>query len=481
MKRLLPLALGLLILSTMATADKLDRTKRPPIGPAPPVATPTIVKLTLSSGLPVWVVRRPELPMVSALLQLRAGAAMDGERPGLAAMTAALLDDGTAQRSALEFAEAVDFLGASLTASAADEQTLVSLLTLSKHLDSALTLMGEMVTQPAFRPEEVERERKSRLQSLKQQRDLPAVVAGQLFNRMVYGGQHPYGRPLPGTIASVESIAVDDLRGFYERYYRPNNGVLIVVGDVDPKTLLPGLEHAFGSWKAQPVPADAGGAPPRPPDRGVAVYLVDKPGAAQSEIRIGHAGTARTTSPDYYALLVMNTVLGGLFTSRINLNLRERRGYTYGARSAWSFRRGDGPFVASAGVFTAKSDSAITEFLRELGDIRGPRPASVEEVELAKNALVRSHPRRLETNDGVAGVLAELALFGLPESEISELNTRVAAVTPDEATRVAEKYISPENFSVVVVGDLAKIRPGIEALQLGPVKVLDPDGKEIAP
>jgi len=481
MKRHALLTLGLLTLTTMATADRLDRSKRPPVGAAASPSPPKIAKLTLSNGLPVWVVRRPRLPMVNALLQLRAGAAMDGERGGMAAMTAALLDDGTARRSATAFIEAVDFLGASLGASAGEELTNVALGTLTAHLDSALALMGEMVSQPAFLSEEIERERRSRLHSLKQQRDLPALVANQVFSRAVYGEDHPYGLPVSGTLASVEAVTQDDIHRFYTRYYQPGNAVLIVVGDVNDRMLPVQLERAFADWKPPAVSTETRTAPARPAERSMAVYLVDRPGAAQSEIRVGHAGAARTTSPDYYALQVMNTLLGGQFTSRVNLNLRERHGFTYGARTQWSFRRGDGPFFAGAGVFTAKTDSALTEFLNELRDIRGPRPASVSEVELAKNALIRSFPRRLETNDGVAAVLAELAFFELPESEISDFNARVANVTPEEVTRVASRYIAPENLAVVVVGDLSKIRPGIEALKLGPVQVLDPDGKAVAP
>ena len=470
----------LLGLPTMTSAETLDRDKRPPVGAPVSPATPQIVRWNLSNGLAVSMVRRPQLPLVSVVLQLRAGSALDGDKAGVAAMTAALLDDGTTRHSAIEFAEAVDYLGASLSASAGDEQALVSLLTLSRQLDSAFTLMGEMVTQPTFPAEEIERERKSRLQSLKQQRDLPAVVATQNFSRVVYGEQHPYGRPAAGTVASVEGIVRDDLLSHYSRYYRPGNGELIVVGDVDERTLRAATERAFGSWKAETVPAEAAAVPKRPEPRPAAVVLIDKPGAAQSEIRIGHAGAARSTSADYYALQVMNTLLGGQFTSRVNLNLRERHGFTYGARSQWSFRRGDGPFFAAAGVFTAKTDSAVTEFLSELRDIRGPRPATAAEVEAARNSLVRSFPRRLETNDGVATVLAELAFFKLPDTEIADFNARVAKVTPEQVTEVANRYIDPGHFAVVVVGDLSKIRSGIEALKLGPIRVLDPDGREVA-
>jgi zinc protease len=468
-------------LPTMSqAADKLDRSKRPPEGPAPSLTAPQVVKRQLSNGLGVWIVRRPQLPLATFVLQVRGGSSLDG-KPGVAAMTAALLDDGTQRINARDFVRAVEYLGANLGASAAEEQSIVSLGVLTSHLDDALALMGEMVTRPAFRAEEFDRERAARLQALKQQKDQPVVVATNVFQRVVYGMGHPYGRPVAGTIASVESITRDDVVRFYDAVYHPNNALLIAVGDVSEQDLLPRLEKAFGAWKRAEIPAAAATPPPRPPAQPIAVYLVDKPGAAQSEIRMGHAGAARTTTPDYYALQVMNLLLGGQFTSRVNLNLRERHGFTYGARTSWAFRRGDGPFYASAGVFTAKTDSSVTEFLNELKDLRGPRPATGEETDAAKNALIRSYPRRLETNDGVAGVLADLAFYGLDESEITDYNRRIGQVKAEDITRVAKQYIDPQNLAVVVVGDVAKIKPGIEALAVGPVKLLDADAKEITP
>ena len=465
-------------LSDMSVADKLDRSKRPPVGPAPTLVAPKVIKRQLSNGLVVWIARRPQLPQTTILLQIRGGSSLD-TKPGVAAMTAALLDDGTQRLNAREFVNAVEYLGADLTASAIEEQTVVSLHTLTTHLGDALTLMGEMVTQPAFREEEIERERKARLQSLKQQKDQPVVVATDVFQRVVFGMDHPYGRPAVGTVASVEGIVRDDLLKMYDQVYRPNNAVLIAIGDLTEQDLMAQLERVFGGWKPKPVPPAATTAPARPSSKPLTIYLVDKPGAAQSEIRVGHAGASRT-NPDYYALQVLNTMLGGQFTSRVNLNLRERHGFTYGARTAWAFRRGDGPFYAAAGVFTAKTDSSVTEFMNELKDLRGPRPATAKETDAAKNQLIRGYPRRLETNDGVASVLADLAFYGLDESEISEYNRRVGQVSPDDVTRVATKYIDPANLTVVVVGDVAKIRSGIEALALGPVKILDSDAKEVS-
>ncbi|TMQ73183.1 MAG: insulinase family protein [Candidatus Eisenbacteria bacterium] len=468
-----------LFTANVGAAPKLDRNQRPTPGPVPPVVTPRIVRVTLSNGLPVWVVTRRELPLVDAVLQIRAGAAQDGAHPGIAAVTASLLDEGTSTRSSLEFAGAVDLLGANLSASGGIEQTSVSLLTLSRHLDAALGLMGEMVVHPAFKADELERERKARLQNLKQQKDVATTIADKVLNLVLYGEDHPYGHPVGGTTASIAAIARDDVAGFYDRYYRPNNAVLIVVGDVTAEVLAPKLEKAFAGWTAGTVAAEAATAPARPAAKPAAVYLVDKPNAAQSEIRIGQPGTSRTADPDYYALQVLNTTLGGQFTSRINLNLRERHGYTYGARSTWAFRRGDGPFVASGGVFTAKTDSSLVEFLRELQDIRGSRPITEKETEFARNGLLRGYPRRFETPDATAGVLAELALHGLPDGEIANYLAQIGRVKPEDVTRVAAKYLTPDQFAIVVVGDLATIRPGIEALNLGPITVLDADGKPV--
>lgn len=474
-------AASLLMLTGAAgAADKLDRDRQPTPGPTPPVATPKIERVTLTNGLAVWVVERHELPVVNATLQIRSGSSIDADHPGIAAMTAGLLDEGTSKRSALDFAVALDFLGASLSASAGVEQTSISLQTLSRHLDASLGLLGEMVTQPAFKDEELQRERKSRLQSLKQQKDVATAIADRVFNRVVYGADHPYGRPSAGTLASVESITREDIVSFYDRYYRPNNAVLIVVGDVSAQQLLPQLERALSGWAAKPVPPEAAVAPGRPAARPMAVYLVDKPNAAQSEIRIGLAGAARTVDPDFYALQVCMTALGGQFTSRVNLNLRERHGYTYGARSSISYRRGPGPLVASAGVFTAKTDSALIEFLNELRDIRGPRPLTAQETDAARNAILRGYPRRFETTEATIGVLSDLALYGLPDSEISNFLAQVGRVKPEDVTRVAGRYVAPESLAIVVVGDLARVRAGIEALHLGPITVLDSDGDPVA-
>ena len=472
-KSVLLTALTVLIVPAVLSAQALDRSVQPTPGPTPAVKVPAVAKRTLPNGLEVWTVTQREIPSISAVLVIRAGSALDGDKGGLAAMTASLLDEGSSRRSALDFAKAVDMLGANLGAGAEEERTTVSLTTLTRTADSAFALMGELVTDPAFVAEELERDRKSRLQSLRQQKDQPTIIASQVFAQQVYGPAHAYGRPGVGTPATVAAITRDDVRGYYTRFFRPNNAVLVIVGDVSAEEGARLAEKAFGRWEKGPVPAEAMAKPARPAAKPVGVFLVDKPEAAQSEIRIGHPGAARSTDPDYYALQVLNTILGGQFSSRINLNLREAKGFTYGARSGWSFNRGDGPFVASGGVFTAKTDSSVVEFLREVTDIRTSRPPTEAEVEFARSVLVRGYPRRIETNGAVAAQLADLAFFGLPESELSTFVTRTQAVRPADVQRVARRYLHPDQLTIVIVGDLEKIRPGIEALKLGPVTVLD--------
>ena len=468
----------LLFGATAVRAQEFDRSVRPAAGPTPAVHAPAVVQRTLPNGLQLWVVTDRELPMLNARLVIRAGAAQEGAAAGLASVTAGLLDEGSGARSATAFADAVDRLGITLGAGAGDEATTVSLTTLARTADSAFALMGAMVTEPTFAAEEIERDRKSRLQALAQQKDQPTVIATQTFDRLVYGAAHPYGHPANGTVASIGAITRDDIAGLYRKFYLPNNATLVIVGDVTPAEAARLATLAFGNWQRGTVPSLATTAPAAPVTSSTGVFLVDKPDAAQSEIRIGQVGAARS-SPDYYPLTVMNAILGGQFTSRINLNLREAKGYTYGARSGFSFDRGPGPFVASAGVVSAKTDSSLIEFMRELRDIRTTRPATAAEATFAKDALIRSYPRRIETGAGVAGELATLALFDLPPAELTNVVARTQAVTVDDVNRVAKADLNPDRFTIVVVGDLAKVQAGIEALKLGPVAVLDAEGNPV--
>jgi zinc protease len=442
----------------------------------PKMPSPDVHRRSLPNGLELWVVERHDLPIVNAVLTVRVGAANDGADAGLAAVTAGLLDEGSTRRSGPDFARAVEGLGIQLNAGAGIERTTVSLQTLTTTADSAFALLGELVAQPTFDSVEFDRDRQIRLNALRARRDQPTVVATRVFNAVVYGENAPYGHPADGTAASLSSMSRADVTGFYRTYYRPGNAVLVVVGDVTPDRATALATAALGGWQGKTAGSDP--TPIAPAALAATVYLVDKPKAAQSEIRIGGVGAART-SPDFYSLSVLNMILGGQFSSRINLNIREHKGYTYGARSSFTFLRGPGPFMASGGVVSAKTDSSLVEFMRELVDIRGSRPATKAEVDFATGSIVRAYPRRLETNAGVASELADLAYFRLPPSELVDYQRKIAAVTEADVDRVAKQYLQPEHFVTVVVGDLATIQPGIEALKLGTVQVVDTEGHQV--
>jgi predicted Zn-dependent peptidase len=291
----------------------------------------------------------------------------------------------------------------------------------------------------------------------------------------VYGAGHPYGHPLNGTDAATAALTRDRVAGFYRAYYRPNAARIVVVGDITLAQARALLATRFGAWQQGEVPGLAAGSAPAPATR--AVYLIDKPGAAQSVIRIGHVGPARST-PDWYALEVLNTILGGAFTSRLNQNLRETHGYTYGAFSQFAARRLAGAFVALASVVTAKTDSSLVEFLKELRRIR-EEPVPEAELAKAKAYVTLGLPGEFETTGGVAARVRDLLSYGLPLDYYDHYIERIAAVTAADVQRVARQYIDPDHFDIVVVGDKAQIEAGIKALNEGPIVYRDLWGQEI--
>jgi predicted Zn-dependent peptidase len=379
-------------------------------------------------------------------------------------MTAALLDEGTATRTSLQIADQASYLGAALGAGAGWDASRVVLHTPVAQLDSALALMADVVVRPGFPVRDFERLRRERLTGLLQLRDEAPEVADRAFARQLFGAAHPYGRPAEGTEASTRALARADVQRFYAAHWRPNNATLVVVGDVRADDVARRVERAFAGWQQAAVPGPV--APAAPAARAAGVYLVDKPDAPQSSVRIGLPGAARGT-PDYFALRVLNTVLGGSFTSRLNQNLREAKGYTYGARSAFDLRRAAGPFVAEAEVTREKTDSALVEFMKELRAVADTVPAA--ELEKAKQYLVLQLPARFESTGDIAGQLVPLVTYGLPLDFYDQFAARVAAVTQADVQRVARRYLEPSKFTVVIVGDRKAIEAGVRRLGLGPV------------
>jgi zinc protease len=345
------------MISFTMNSQEIDRTKRPVGKPAPNVALPEIQKATLKNGLKVWLVERHQLPTVAFNLVIQTGSDHDPiNQPGVASMTADVIDEGTKTRDALQISDALESIGANLNVGANLDGTFMTLNILTKYIDKGIDIFSDVLTNPTFPQKEFDRLQKTRLTSLMQQKDQATTIANNAFSFILYGTNHPYGNNSSGTEASIKSMTINDLMKYYQTYYRPNNATLIVVGDVKMNDLTPLLEKGLSGWKSAEIPSF--NIPAAPTIEKMKVYLVDKPGAAQSEIRIGYPALARST-PDYFPVTLMNRMLGGQFTSRINLNIREKRGFTYGARSGFSFQKGAGPFAASAGVFTDKSDSSV--------------------------------------------------------------------------------------------------------------------------
>ncbi|HYE15821.1 MAG TPA: insulinase family protein, partial [Pyrinomonadaceae bacterium] len=459
----------------------VDTSKLPKPGPNPKFTLPPVQRRTLSNGLEVLVVEHHELPIVNLNLVVKMGAAGDpADQAGLASLVADMLDEGTKTRSALDISDQLAFIGASMGVGAGWDSSTASLTTLTRHLDRALDIYADVILNPAFPDKELARLRATRMTSFRQRRDDPNQIAGIVYTSLLYGKGHPYGHPLTGDEASLQAITGESVRKFYETFYRPNNSALVVVGDVKPDDITARLERAFGKWEKAHVPAVDVSAAPQPRDR-TQIFVVDRPGSAQSVIQIGHVGVPRS-NPDYFPLLVLNTMLGGQFTSRINLNLREEKGYTYGARSSFDFRRGAGPFTASAPVQTAVTKESVMELMKELRGIRGEIPVTPAELEYAKQAIIRGFPRSFETPGQIGDRLETLVTYDLPSTYFNTYIERVQAVTLEDINRVAGRYLQPERMAVVIVGDRKVIEQGLRSLDDlgGHITFVDTEGRPAA-
>ncbi len=447
----------------------VDLTKPPVLGAPPALRPPQISTRELPNGLKIVVLEQHELPLVDVILQVRSGGESDpAGKMGTAALVAAMLTEGTTNRTALQIADQAAYLGVQLSATSGWEQSNVSLHAPTAQLDSALALFSDVALRPNFPNADLERVRKVRLTSLQQLRDRAPAIADRAFASAVFGEQHPYGRPLAGTEGSLASITRDEVQRFYTTYYRPNNATLLVVGDVRPDDVERRARELFGAWARGTVPTPATSASST--TKGTTVVIVDKPGAAQTSFRIGGVGAPRSTS-DYFPLQVMNTILGGSYTSRLNQNLRETHGYTYGAGSGFGLRRSAGPFIASAEVVTAKTDSALIEFLKELRAIRDT--VSSEDLAKAKKYLQLGLPSSFETTQGIASEFLPLIAYGIPLDFFASAVQQYGAVTQAEVQRVARQYVNPDKLTIVLVGDRKVIEPGIRALKPGEIATRD--------
>ena len=457
-------------------ADEPWRSEMPKPGAARTLQLPTPLSETLPNGLTLILNERRGLPIVAANLVLRTGSdANPLDKPGLANFAAAMLDEGTSTRNALQIADEVAQLGASLGISSSMDATTLSARSLSKNFPATVDLLADVTLRPSFPAEEIERQRASRLAQVIQQRDNPNQVAAQVTAAALYGPQHPYGYSEIGTEAALKSVSRADMEGFWKQNFVPNNAALVVAGDISMSELRAMAEKAFGAWQRGTPAQPALGAPATTSAR---VVIVDKPGSPQTQLRVAGIGAPRS-SPDFRPMQVMNLALGGLFSSRINMNLREEHGYTYGANSQFSFRRAAGPFQIASGVRTDVTAAAVGEIFKE---VRGmvEKPVSADELQKAKDSLANSLPGAFESSANAVGNFSNVFIYNLGLDYYTRYAEQVNAVTTDQALAVSKKYLVPGSMVVVAVGDRAKIEPELRKLDLGAVEIRDAEGKPIS-
>lgn len=457
-----------------ATPDAPFRESAPPPGKPVEFHAPVPKQLALSNGLPVFLIERHDVPLVTVALALRSGA--DTEplgKAGLSAMTLELLDEGTLTRDSAAIARGFEDLAARYgTAADADASTL-SVTALAETLPAVIELFADVALHPAFREADVERVRTERLGGIAQALDDPGSVGAHVLARVIYGEKHPWGYPGEGTVKSVKAIARKDLAAWHAAHFRPSNAALFVVGDAAEADLMPLLEKQFGGWKdakARPLrPA------PLPGDGERVVTLVDKPDAPQSQIWIGEVGLA-SGAPDLFPVRVMNNILGGDFDSRLNSNLRTEHAWSYGVFSFYETHREAGPFVAGGGVVSDKTAEAVTEFMREL---KRMQTGEIAEAELAsaKETLIRSIPALFASNEQTAGAYARAWQHGQPADYYARFQARVEAVTRDDVARAARERLHPDRMAIVVVGPAAALEERLGQLGFGKVEFRDAQGE----
>jgi zinc protease len=451
------------------------RAAQPAPAAASSLALPVPQRFTLPNGLSVLLLEQHKLPVIAAnLYVLRGSEANPAQLPGLASFTADMLDEGTTTRSALKLADDVAQIGATLGAGSGSDTSSVSIAALRRNAEAAFDLLADVAQRPAFADAEVERLRNERITTLLQQRDDPRALALRVFNRAVYGPAHPYGYIELGTEAALKAITRADLEQFWKAGYVPGNAALVVSGDITADDLRQLAERYFGKWSGAAASVQL---PVEPAAEGRKVYIVDKPDAPQTALRIGQAGVPRS-SPDYVPLEVMNTGLGGLFSSRINMNLREQHGYTYGAKSTFTYRRGPGPFYVGTSVRADATAPAVREIFNELERMR-TTTVTEDELRLARDSFARSLPGLFETTADSVGSVGQIYVYGLPLDYYGTLPASIDKVGAADVQRVAQQYLAPERMAVVAVGDRKLIAPGLVSLKLGPVELRDFDGNAI--
>src|SRR5437868_3554317 len=456
----------------------LDRTKVPPPGPMPVLHVPTWTKTQLADGAMLIVSERHNLPLVSFNITFIGGSNQfePVAKRGVAAMTASMLTEGTTTRTGDQLSDALQLLGTNIVANVGGEEGSIGFVSTSKNFDATLAILADMMLNSTFPAEALERLRGRTLVNLTQAKDQPTIVGAQVFAKILYGNEHPYGQRT--TEASVKAITRADVVAFQKAYFQPGRAIITVVGDTTPAKAKAAVEKGLAAWtKAGDKPSFE--YPKLPELQPAKIYLVDKPGAAQSVFNIGLPGPPRNT-PDYFALQVLNTILGGQFQSRLNANIREQKGYSYGVNSSFSYGKGPGAFRAGGSIFSGKTDAALIEFMKELKGIVGEKPITDEEIKTAKDALIQGLPQRFASVSAISNAITSLIVQGLPDDYYQAYAKNVSAVTKEDLLRVAKQYIDLNHLAIVIVGDRASVEGPLKATGIAPITLIDLEGNPAA-
>ncbi|MEW6733560.1 MAG: pitrilysin family protein [Acidobacteriota bacterium] len=459
------------------TNASVDRSKLPQAGTPPELKLPKLQRTTLSNGLKVVLAQRQTIPAVNLNLMVDAGYASDQFAiAGTASLAMGMLDEGTKTRNALQISEQLDMLGAQLFAGSNLDMSTIYMSALRENLDTSLELFADVILNPSFPEEDFKRQQKQQLARIQREKAQPVQIALRIFPSLLYGKGHAYGNPFTGsgTEETVSKLTTADLRKFHETWFKPNNATLVVVGDITLDELKPKLEKLFAGWKQGNVPQKNLNTVNHQPKS--TVYVVDKPGSIQSIILAGHIAPP-TANPNEVAIETMNNILGGLFTSRVNMNLREDKHWSYGALTLLFGARGQRPFITYAPVQTDKTKESMMELNKELRGLLGSRPASAEELAKVQNNQTLSLPGSRETMDAVMFSINDIVQYGLPDDYYETYPNKVRSLKLNDIANAANLVLKPDNLVWVVVGDRAKIEAGVRELGLGEIKIIDADGK----
>lgn len=451
-----------------ARQESVDRANAPAPAKVREFHFPAVKRASLPNGLTVITANHGQIPIVTLELVVHAGAEHDTRATsGLAYLTARALEAGTRSRSADRVAWEFEMLGAELDVTVVWDCAALSITVPSDKVEAALALLAEVVTAPAFAEDEIERLKREQLAELEQRRAEPRALANDMATQFIFAPDVPYARPIPGTPASVRHLTVEHVREFYNTHWSPAKAALVVVGAISEEESEKLAVRHLDDWKAQ-QPADAEVDVASTIDR-TQIFIVDREGSVQSEIRVGHVGLPRST-PDYFPLAVANGILGGVFTSRLNMSLREKHGFTYGVRSGFAFRKHAGPFIVQTAVASDVTAKALDELMKETRSLVQDG-ASEEEVVAAKEYMAGVMPLELQTTDQLASRVGDIFVYGLADDYLPQHRAALLAVTRDEANAAARQHIKPDQFVITIVGDAKAIESDIAALDIGPIEV----------